>query len=124
MAIITVRTRTVNTGPPSSTSCQDPAAASPPRAWTIVGDLPLARWRIGQVRRVPGALQPGSGRSSHCEDEDQLRQRLDSDGVIYGPSDLPTALSRLEPNGDGALIHPPSRMKSARSGGTVTLRNG
>ena len=33
---------------------------------------------------------------NRCESEDELLQRLDSDGVVHDASDLPTALSRLE----------------------------
>jgi hypothetical protein len=43
------------------------------------------------VRSIVRSLLPGNG----------LRSRLDSDGVIYDPSELPAALSLLENNGDG-----------------------
>jgi hypothetical protein len=40
------------------------------------------------------SLQAGNGRGNRCESEDELLQRLDSDGVVYDASDLPAALSR------------------------------
>ena len=53
------------------------------------------------ARSIVRSLLPGNGRSNRCDDEDDLRSRLDSDGVIYDPSELPAALSLLENNGDG-----------------------
>jgi hypothetical protein len=44
-------------------------------------------------------LDPANGRRSPCE-EDELRERLDQDRVLYNSADLSPALSLLESNGE------------------------
>ena len=51
------------------------------------------------MRAIVRALTPGNGRSNRCEAEDELLQRLDSDGVMFAASNLSAALSLLEANG-------------------------
>jgi hypothetical protein len=45
------------------------------------------------IKAIVRALTADSGRSGNCESEEELLKRLDQDGAIYDPQDLPTALS-------------------------------
>ncbi len=56
--------------------------------------MPAAEQRVyALAKAIVRALQPGNGRSSRCETEDELRSRLSEGGVVYDPSDLPAGLS-------------------------------
>ena len=65
-------------------------------------------------------MQAGNGRGNRCESEDELLQRLDSDGVVHDASDLPAALSRLE---SGSLPGHPWQLIRPLELATVPVRS-
>jgi hypothetical protein len=56
---------------------------------------------VSLIKSIVRALTPGNGRANVCESEDELAQRLASDGVEYEPEQVSKALELLEHNGDG-----------------------
>lgn len=47
------------------------------------------------AKAVIVALTAGNGRSARCDNEGELQQRLDADGVDFDPVDIPAALAQL-----------------------------
>jgi hypothetical protein len=61
----------------------------------------LVQEHLSLIRSIVRALTPGNGRANICGSQEELSQRLASDGVDYEPEQLSTALEMLENNGAG-----------------------